>query len=47
MASAATPVPTQIVFGTTGQVTNGTPAALLISPITVTIDPISGLVLVQ
>ena len=42
-----TPVPTQIVFGTTGQVTSGPPAALLISPFTVTIDPISGLVSVQ
>lgn len=44
---SVTPVPTQIVFGTTGQVTSGTPAALLISPFTVTVDPISGLVSVQ
>ncbi len=37
----------QIVFNAAGQVTNGTPAALLIGPFTVTIDPISGLVSVQ
>ena len=44
---SVTPVPMQIVFGTTGQVTNGTPAALLITPFKVTIDPVSGLVSVQ
>jgi MSHA pilin protein MshC len=37
----------QIVFNATGQVTNGTPAALQISTFTLTIDPISGLVSVQ
>ncbi len=37
----------QIVFNGAGQVTNGTPAALLIAPFTVTIDPLSGLVSVQ
>ena len=37
----------QIVFNAAGQVTNGTPAAILITPLTVTVDPISGLVSVQ
>jgi MSHA pilin protein MshC len=37
----------QIVFNAAGQVTSGTPAALHISPFTLTIDPISGLVAVQ
>jgi prepilin-type N-terminal cleavage/methylation domain-containing protein len=37
----------QIVFNASGQVTNGTPAALQISPFTLTTDPISGLVSVQ
>lgn len=37
----------QIVFNASGQVTNGRPAALQISPFTLTIDPTSGLVSVQ
>ena len=37
----------QIVFNAAGQVTNGTPAALLISPFTLSVDPVSGLVSVQ
>jgi MSHA pilin protein MshC len=37
----------QIVFNASGQVTNGTPAALQISSFTLTIDPVSGLVSVQ
>jgi prepilin-type N-terminal cleavage/methylation domain-containing protein len=37
----------QIVFNGIGQVTNGTPAALQISPFTLTVDPTSGLVSVQ
>jgi prepilin-type N-terminal cleavage/methylation domain-containing protein len=37
----------QIVFNASGQVTNGTPAALQIGTHTVSIDPVSGLVSVQ
>jgi MSHA pilin protein MshC len=39
--------PVQIVFNGAGQVTSGTPAALQITPFTVTVNPVSGLVLVQ
>ncbi len=37
----------QIVFNGSGQVTNGTPAALTVSTFTLTVDPVSGLVSVQ
>jgi MSHA pilin protein MshC len=43
----AAPIPMQIVFNAAGQVTNGNPAPLQITPFTVTINPFSGLVQVQ
>jgi len=43
----AVPAPTQIVFNAAGQVTNGVPAPVQIAPFTVTVNPVSGLVVVQ
>jgi MSHA pilin protein MshC len=38
---------TTIIFGSSGQVTNGTPPALSVGPFTLTVDPNSGFVSVQ